>query len=98
MEPNSFKCTLCSLGISITLLCASLAKADPLIDPDDPHACVPPVIYQSPFLNYEPWHPIKRSCWIKANQIVQKLADHSHHGSMSMNTPHHSEHHQEDEF
>jgi hypothetical protein len=38
--------------------------------PDDPNACVPEIIYHSPFQDYQPHGPIKLQSWLKANESV----------------------------
>lgn len=51
--------------------------------PDDPNACVPEIIYHSPFQDYQPQRPIKLQSWLKANESVTNQPMH-HMQNMNM--------------
>lgn len=53
--------------------------------PDNPNACVPEIIYHSPFEGYQPQRPIKLQSWRKANEAAgSQPMSHMQHMNMPM--------------
>ena len=62
---------LCFAALALPALAIAQQKARP--DPADPTASVPPVIYVSPFKQYQPLGDEQVTAWKAANDLVEKI-------------------------
>ncbi len=77
--------------VLMLMVCESIYATDEKIigfaQPDDPNACVPAIVYHSPYQDYKPQGAIKLQSWIKANESVKNQPMHHMYHMQHMNMP-----------